>query len=72
MKYYIDLKELAEEIKRREHLKGGDISPSNVKRTIGHIADIMSEEWRRNFGLSLSETLRESGHTKYKVNKKSP
>lgn len=74
MRYLTNITELAKEIQRREHLKSHDISLEGVKCVIGHISDIISEEWRQAATVKLTTRLRYAGlqhfRTKYKKQKK--
>jgi len=56
------LNKLAAEICHREKSEGREINITDAKRTIRHFGDIIQEEWRLNFGLSIINAVRRAAN----------
>lgn len=61
MDYWKNLNKLAIEICKREKLKHREINLIDIKRVIRHLCDILGENWKRNYGLTLMYTLTKAG-----------
>lgn len=53
-----NLNKLAAEICKREKSSGREVNITDVKRVLRHLGDIIMEEWRLNFGVSIVNAIR--------------
>lgn len=61
-----NLNNLAKEICDREVSDGREINITEAKRVLRHLADIIGEEWRLNFGFKITNALRASAQKRWR------